>query len=147
VGGRLAGGEGVRLQSLTRELYGEARPKQYCAFTGSTSRLRTTLDRVARLIPPECTVAVTQASHAAHTAVELAGHPAITVPAQPCNRGTAAGVLLAAHWIRNTLDFSRAVLAPSTIPLVVAEVPALTWCDLGTPERVARALGAGARHE
>jgi mannose-1-phosphate guanylyltransferase len=290
----LAGGDGVRLQSLTRELYGEARPKQYCAFTGSTSLLRTTLDRVARLIPPERTVAVTQASHAAHTAVELAGQPAITVLAQPCNRGTAAGVLLAAHWIRTrdpgavvavfptdhfiveeslfmghvaaasayvrehpewllllgvaptgpepdygwiepgervgwtargavhrirafhekpaaelarqlqdggalwntfvfaatttalveagraclpllddrltrldvftgtqyeawalrqaylfapTADFSRAVLASSAIPLGVAEIPALTWCDLGTPERVARTLGAEARHE
>ena len=290
----LAGGEGVRLQSLTREKYGEARPKQYCALTGSKSLLRTTLDRVARLIPPSQTVAVTQASHAAHVAAELAGRPAITVLAQPCDRGTAAGVLLAAHWIRTrdpgavvvvfptdhfiaeesvfmahvaaagayvrehpewllllgvhptepqpdygwiepgervgwmargpvhrirafhekppaelarrlqdggalwntfvfaatvtalveaglaclpllhdrltrldlftgtqyeawalrqaylfapTADFSRAVLASSTIPLAVAEIPALTWCDLGTPERVARTLGAGARPE
>ena len=36
-----------------------------------------------------------------HVAGELAGHAAITVLAQPCDRGTAAGVLLAAHWIRS----------------------------------------------
>lgn len=64
----LADGEGVRL-------------------TGSTSLLRVTLDRVARLIPPERTVAVTQTAHAVHVAAELAGHPAITVLPQPCDRG------------------------------------------------------------
>ena len=66
----------------------------------SQTLLRHTLDRVARLIPPSQTVAVTQASHAAHVAGELAGHPAVAVLAQPCDRGSAAGVLLAAHWIR-----------------------------------------------
>jgi len=63
--------------------------------------LRRTLERVARLIPPSQTVAVTQASHAAHVAGELVGHSAITVLTQPCDRGSAAGVLLAAHWIRS----------------------------------------------
>lgn len=290
----LAGGEGVRLRPLTGRLYGEERPKQYCALGGAKSLLRTTLDRVARLIPPPRTVAVTQASHAAYVAGELGGQPAITVLAQPCDRGTAAAVLLAAHWIRArdpgaivavfpadhfvaeesvfmghvadaasyvrahpacllllgvhptepepdygwvepgerldwagraavhrvrafhekpprelarrllgdgalwntfvfattvgalvevglqclpllhdrltrldlfsgtgferwalgqaylfapTADFSRTVLTASGIPLAVAEIPALTWCDLGTPERVARSLEVGARHE
>ena len=63
--------------------------------------LRHTLDRVARLIPPSRTVAVTQASHADHVAGELVGHAEVTVLAQPSDRGTAAGVLLAAHWIRS----------------------------------------------
>lgn len=256
----------------------------------SPNLLRHTLDRVARLIPPSQTVAVTQASQAAHVAVELAGHSAVTVLAQPCDRGSAAGVLLAAHWIRSrapgavvavfptnhfiveeslfmshvaaagayvrghpegllllgvhptgpapdhgwiepgeplgwtgrgavhrvrafhehppaelarrpqgrglcntfvftatvtalvdaglaclpllhdrltrfilfagtryetialqqaylfapTADFSRAILASVEVPLAVAEVPALTWWDLGTPERVARGIGVGA---
>ena len=290
----LAGGEGVRLRSLARELYGEARPKQYCALAGSKSLLRTTLDRVARLIPPSQTVVVTQASHAGYVADELGDHPAVTVLAQPCDRGTAAAVLLAAHWVRTrdpggvvavfptdhfiaeeslfmshvaaaggyvrnhpawllllgvrpiepepdygwiepgewvgrtaagavrrvrafhekpsadvarrlqgagglwntfvfaataaalveaglaclpllhdrltrldlftgtrhetlalrqaylfapTADFSRAVLASSEIPLAVAEIPAVTWRDLGTPERVAQSLGARGRRE
>ncbi len=260
----------------------------------SPTLLRHTLDRVARLIPPSQTVAVTQASQAAHVAVELAGHPAVTVLAQPCDRGSAAGVLLAAHWIRSrapgavvavfptnhfiveeslfmshvaaagayvrgasggaapagrapdragarprvdrarraarldgprrgpsgprvprapargarapaartrpvqhlrlhrhrdrprgrgprvpapaprpahplrscspargtrpsrssrptssrpTADFSRAILASAEVPLAVAEIPALTWWDLGTPERVARGVGVGAPRE
>ena len=271
-----------------------ARPKQYCALAGPKTLLRTTLDRVARLIPPSRTVVVTQASHAGYVAEELTGHPAITVLGQPCDRGTAAAVLLAAHWIRTrdpdavvtvfptdhfiveesvfvdhvaaagayvgdhrewllllgvhptapqpdygwiepgervgwtargaihrirafhekppaelarrlqdggalwntfvfaatvtalvdtglaclpllhdrltrldlftgtryeawalqqayrfapTADFSRAVLASSAIPLAVAEIPALTWWDLGTPERVTRSVGLGGRRE
>jgi mannose-1-phosphate guanylyltransferase len=40
-----------------------------------------------------------------------------------------------------TADFSRAVLTSSAIRLAVAEIPSLTWYDLGTPERVARSLG------
>lgn len=255
--------------------------------------LRHTLDRVARLIPPSRTVAVTQASHADHVAGELVGHAEVTALAQPCDRGTAAGVLLAAHWIRSrapgaviavfptnhfiveessfmshvaaaggyvrdhpewllllgvhpsepapdhgwiepgepvgwtgcgvvhrirafherppaelarrlhghalcntfvftatatalieaglacvpllhdrltrfdlfagtryetlalqqaylfapTADFTRAILASSEVPLAVAEIPAGTWWDPGTPERVARDVGAEGRHE
>lgn len=250
----------------------------------SQALLSHTLERVALLIPPSRTVAVTQASHAAHVAGELAGHPAITVLAQPCDRGSAAGVLLAAHWIQSrapgavvavfptnhfiveesvfmshvaaagayvrehpgwllllgvpptepapehgwiergepvgrtshgavhrvrafhdtppalpgralcntfvfaatvsalvdagqaslpllhdrltrfelfagtryetiafqqaylfapTADFARAVLASADVPLAVVEIPALTWWDLGTPERVARRVGVG----
>ena len=58
-----------------------------------------------------------------------------------------AWALRQAYLFAPTADFSRAVLASSTIPLAVAEIPALTWYDLGTPERVARTLGAGARPE
>jgi mannose-1-phosphate guanylyltransferase len=96
----LAGGEGLRLRSLTRQLYGEDRPKQYAVLTGSKSLLRQTLDRVALLIPPQRTVVVTLASHARYLAAELAGRPEIQVLSQPSDRGTAAGVLLPAHWIR-----------------------------------------------
>jgi mannose-1-phosphate guanylyltransferase len=37
-------------------------------------------------------------------------------------------------------NFSRSVLEPCPSPLAVAKVPGLTWCDLGTPARVARTL-------
>ena len=63
----LAGGEGVRLRSLTRRLYGDDRPKQYAALVGARSLLRQTLDRVSLLIPPERTVVVTLASHEVET--------------------------------------------------------------------------------
>jgi mannose-1-phosphate guanylyltransferase len=96
----LAGGEGTRLRALTRYLYGEERPKQFAVLTGSKSLLRQTLERVTRLIPPSRTVIVTQASHDRYLAAELTGFPDIHVLAQPCDRGTAAGALLPAHWIR-----------------------------------------------
>jgi mannose-1-phosphate guanylyltransferase len=39
-----------------------------------------------------------------------------------------------------TANFSRSVLENESLSLVVSKVPDLTWCDLGTPERVARTL-------
>ncbi len=95
----LAGGEGVRLRPLTRELYGEPRPKQYAALTGSASLLRQTLDRVGRLVPRERTVIVTLASHARYLAPEMPGLEGFHVLPQPSDRGTAAGVLLPVHFI------------------------------------------------
>jgi mannose-1-phosphate guanylyltransferase len=96
----LAGGEGVCLRALTRELYGEERPKQYAVLTGAKSLLRQTLERVALLIPPQRIVVVTQASHARYLGPELAGFPEVQVLPQPSDRGTAAGVLMPAHWIQ-----------------------------------------------
>ena len=66
----------------------------------SQTLLSHTLKRVGGLIPPSQTLAVTHTGHAAHIAGELAAHPAVRVLAQPCDRGSAAGVLLAAHWIQ-----------------------------------------------
>jgi mannose-1-phosphate guanylyltransferase len=95
----LAGGEGVRLRPLIRQLYGEERPKQYAVLTGSKSLLRQTLDRVALLIPPRRTVVVTRASHIRYLTKELAECPEVHVLPQPSDRGTAGAVLLAAHWL------------------------------------------------
>src|SRR5262245_37379903 len=82
----LAGGEGLRLAPLTRQLYGEARPKQYAVLTEGKSLLRQTLDRVALLIPPERTVVVTLADHDDYLEPELAACPGVHVLAQPANR-------------------------------------------------------------
>jgi mannose-1-phosphate guanylyltransferase len=108
----LAGGEGVRLRPLTRELYGEPRPKQFAVLNGSKSLLRQTLDRVSMLAPTQRTVVVTQASHARYVAPELAGAPGVQVLAQPADRGTAAGVLLPAHWIRARDPAATVVVFP-----------------------------------
>ena len=39
-----------------------------------------------------------------------------------------------------TANFSRSVLEDESLSRIVSTVPDLTWCDLGTPERVARTL-------
>src|SRR5262249_37907994 len=109
----LAGGEGLRLQPLMRQLYGEARPKQYAVLTNGRSMLRQTLDRVALLIPPERTVIVTQNSHARYLSAELTGFPRPQVIAQPCDRGTAAGVLLPTHWVLARGPRAAAAVVPA----------------------------------
>jgi mannose-1-phosphate guanylyltransferase len=85
---------------VTRHLYGEERPKQYAALLGDRSLLRQTLDRVARLVDSSRTVVVTMEHHARYLAADLgvAGQRP-WILAQPGDRGTAAAVLLAAHFI------------------------------------------------
>jgi mannose-1-phosphate guanylyltransferase len=45
-----------------------------------------------------------------------------------------------AYFLARTADFSRAVLESRRFPLAVSEMPAVAWCDLGSPERVADVL-------
>src|SRR5580765_8026757 len=110
----LAGGKGVRLKALTRHVYGEARPKQYAALTGGKSLLRQTLERVSVRIPSSRTVVVTMATQGSYLARELRHESTGPhVLQQPEDRGTAAAVLLAAHWIRARDPGARLVVLPS----------------------------------
>jgi mannose-1-phosphate guanylyltransferase len=109
----LAGGEGTRLRSFTRWLYGQERPKQYTALGSTRSLLRQTLDRVGRLVPPRRTVIVTMAHHTHFIEPEVADLPGVTVLYQPCDRGTAAGVLLPAHWIHARDPRATVVVFPT----------------------------------
>jgi len=110
----LAGGKGVRLRGLTRHVYGEERPKQYAVLTGGKSLLRQTLDRIRLRIPPERTVVVTMAGHGAYLRAELRNaSPAPHVLEQPTDRGTAAAILLGAHWIEDRDAGAVCVVMPS----------------------------------
>lgn len=93
----LAGGEGMRLRPLVRQVLGDDRPKQYVRLLGSRTLLRKTLDRIALAIPRTRTLVVTVRRHAGYIAEEFAGAAQPTVLAQPLDRGTAAGVLYPAH--------------------------------------------------
>src|SRR6266481_4646627 len=109
----LAGGKGVRLKALTRHVYGEDRPKQYAALTGK-SLLRQTLERVSVRIPSSRTVVMTMAAQGSYLARELRHESTGPhVLRQPEDRGTAAAVLLAAHWIRARDSEARLVARPS----------------------------------
>jgi mannose-1-phosphate guanylyltransferase len=109
----LAGGEGVQLRALTRHLYGEDRPKQYAVLMGTRSLLWQTLDRVALAVPTERTVVVTLASHDRFLPAALDGGGLPHVLAQPQDCGTAAGVLLPAHWIAARDPRATVVVFPS----------------------------------
>lgn len=96
----LSGGAGRRLRPLVHQALGEDRPKQYVSLLGPRSLLRQTLDRVALLCSTSRTVVVTVRAHAGYIAEEFthrADPPYLL--AQPCDRGTAAGLLYPAHWI------------------------------------------------
>lgn len=110
----LAGGKGMRLRGLTRHVYGEDRPKQYAVLTGGTSLLRQTLDRVRLCIPPERTVVVTMAGQGGYMRAELRHEPRPPhVLEQPTDRGTAAAILLAAHWIQARDPEASMMVLPS----------------------------------
>lgn len=90
----LAGGDGTRLQALTRLIAGAPIPKQYCRITGNRSLLEATLDRIVPLVPPERTLAIVNRAH-----LKLAGPQLITLPAsnvlvQPRNLDTCPGILV-----------------------------------------------------
>ena len=67
----LAGGEGVRLRPLVRQVCGDERPKQYVPLLETRSLLQQTLDRLPPLIPSERTVLVTMRNHLAYVAHTL----------------------------------------------------------------------------
>jgi mannose-1-phosphate guanylyltransferase len=89
----LAGGEGKRLQALTREIAGAPIPKQYCRITGDRSLLEATLARIEPLVPPERTLVVINRSHLGLALPQLRRLPHRNVLVQPENRETGPGIL------------------------------------------------------
>jgi len=89
----LAGGEGVRLRSLTRAVTGDDRPKQFCALLGGKTLLAHTRERTAHGISPDRTLFVLMKAHERFYAGELAGVPSARMVVQPCNRGTLPAIL------------------------------------------------------
>lgn len=88
---------------------------------GKSRPLRSTLERVAQLVPPERTVVVSQTGDA-DAARDLAGRSGIHVLSQPLDRGSAASVLLPAHWIQ-ARDPRATVAVFPTDPVVVEAAP------------------------
>jgi len=109
----LAGGQGRRLRPLIRRVCGDERPKQFAPLVGSRSMLSATLDRVALAIDPKRTVVVAHRDHVGYFADEMAQGLLPRVLVQPADRGTAAAVLLAAHWISWLDPESTLALFPS----------------------------------
>ncbi|HEU4367208.1 MAG TPA: sugar phosphate nucleotidyltransferase [Methylomirabilota bacterium] len=89
----LAGGDGTRLGTLTRQITGEARPKQFCALLdGETllDRTRRRVDLLSRF--DRQTVVVTQHHEPFYAPLVTELAPGRLV-VQPANRGTGPGLL------------------------------------------------------
>ena len=109
----LAGGEGTRVSSLIHRWLGQPTPKQYCAFVGTRSMFQHTLDRAAKLTPPERIVTVAAHRHCREALAQLDGKGNSTILFQPANRDTAAGVFLPLTYIRARAPKATVVLYPS----------------------------------
>src|ERR1041385_844288 len=90
----LAGGEGKRLQGFIKSRYGHDQPKQYCAFTGTRSMLRHTVDRVQWLLPRERLLTIINCHHLKYAEEHLSDQLPQNIIVQPYCRETAAGILL-----------------------------------------------------
>jgi mannose-1-phosphate guanylyltransferase len=98
----LAGGNGTRLAQLTSAVHGSAVPKQYCSLSGERSLLADTVARARRLVARERVLTVV-----------VRDHDPADVIVQPCNRGTAAGVLLPLLAIAARDPLAQVMLLPS----------------------------------
>jgi mannose-1-phosphate guanylyltransferase len=89
----LAGGDGTRLQSLTRRITGEDRPKQFCRLYGGRTLLAQTRSRLANAISPERTLFAVVKAHERFYTNELGDVTPSRVVVQPSNRGTTAAII------------------------------------------------------
>jgi mannose-1-phosphate guanylyltransferase len=89
----LAGGDGLRLSSLTTDLAGRAVPKQFCSLRGERALIDDALDRARGVADPGRVLVIVAEKHRAHWSRLLGELPAVNVLVQPLNRGTAAGIL------------------------------------------------------
>lgn len=91
----LAGGDGTRLQSMTRAITGDNRPKQFVPVIGGSTLLNQTRRRVALSIQPGRTMIVLTQKHRRFYE-SLAGEiPKSLLLEQPVNKGTAPAILYA----------------------------------------------------
>lgn len=91
----LAGGDGTRLQSMTRAITGDNRPKQFVPVIGGSTLLNQTRRRVALSIEPSRTlIVVTQKHRRFYEPLAHEISPNLLVE-QPANKGTAPAILYA----------------------------------------------------
>ncbi len=109
----LAGGDGVRLRSVTESLAGDSRPKQFCALLGDQTLVDQTLRRAALSVRPDRCVVVVTAPHAPYWASLAREVPEDRLVVQPDNRGTAPALLLALQAVEALADNAPVIVLPS----------------------------------
>jgi mannose-1-phosphate guanylyltransferase len=104
----LAAGQGRRLAGVTGGL-----PKQFWSPDGGATLLERTLERIAPLSPVRRRVTVVDASHGPFVGGLRAPDTLGRVVYQPCDRGTAAGVLLGISEVAAADPDAIVLLTPS----------------------------------
>lgn len=94
----LAGGDGTRLRSLTLEIAGDARPKQFCSLWGGKTLLTQTRERLEPLFSQDRTMFVVTRAHEEFFREDLRDADDSLIIVQPQNRGT--GIAISAALLR-----------------------------------------------
>ncbi len=89
----LAGGDGVRLRELTREIAGTPIPKQYCKLWYGSSLLESTLTRANLFAPRDRISVIVNQDHLHLAREQLSSLPESNILVQPLNRDTGPGML------------------------------------------------------
>ena len=105
----LAGGDGTRLQAMTRAITGDNRPKQFVPVIGGRTLLNQTRRRVALSIEPSRTLIVVTQKHRRFYESLADEIPKSLLLEQPVNKGTAPAILYAL--LRVAAKSPRAVVA------------------------------------
>lgn len=109
----LAGGEGRRLSPMISRWIGRHKPKQYCSFVGTRSMFQHTLDRADQISAPERKVIVAGKTHVDEATTQSKGRAPGKIIFQPSNRGTAAGIFVAASYVKARDPNATVVICPS----------------------------------
>jgi len=105
----LAGGDGTRLQSMTRAITGDNRPKQFVPVIGGSTLLEQTRSRVALSVLPSRTFFVVTEKHRRFYESLVRTVSSNLILEQPENKGTAAAILYAL--MRVAAKSPRAIVA------------------------------------
>jgi mannose-1-phosphate guanylyltransferase len=110
----LAGGEGLRMRSVTRFITGQDDvPKQFCPMMGGLTWFENTRNRVAQLIPVERSFIVVKQSHRDFYEPLLGDLRRSQIVAQPCDRGTASAILYGLMRARSLGPHTTIAIFPS----------------------------------
>ena len=109
----LAGGDGTRLQSMTRAITGDNRPKQFVPVVGGSTLLNQTRRRVALSIEPSRTMIVVTRKHRRFYESRGDEVPGGLLLEQPVNKGTAPAILYALLRIAERAPKAVVALFPS----------------------------------
>jgi len=109
----LAGGSGRRVRPVVEEILGESLPKQFCRFRGPHSLLQLAMLRVLPVVAPSRCVVVVASEQRRRAEEQLREFRGVRIVEQPCDRGTAAGVLLPLTCVLESDPEARVLILPT----------------------------------